>query len=92
MQSAKEALQHFPADSQGNIDWVDALANGLIKPRSSVANTGQMQLRDDAIIMRNTLDSLAMSIHPRVAIVEGMVNIDDVMNTETGAPAAPTGS
>lgn len=36
-------------------------------------------------IMRNTLDSLAMSIHPRVAIVEGMVNVDDVMNTETGA-------
>ena len=31
-------------------------------------------------IMRNTFDSLAMSIHPRVAIVEGMVNIEDVMN------------
>ena len=36
-------------------------------------------------IMRNTLDSLAMSIHPRVAIVEGMVNIEDVMNNEVGA-------
>ena len=36
-------------------------------------------------IMRNTLDSLAMSIHPRVAIVEGMVNLEDVMNNEVGA-------
>jgi hypothetical protein len=36
-------------------------------------------------IMRNILDSLAMSIHPRVAIVEGMVNIEDVMNNEVGA-------
>jgi hypothetical protein len=36
-------------------------------------------------IMRNTLDSLAQSIHPRTAIVEGQVNIDDVLNNETGA-------
>ena len=36
-------------------------------------------------IMRNTLDSLAMSIHPRMAVVEGQVNIDDVMSVETGA-------
>ena len=35
--------------------------------------------------MRNTLDSLAQSIHPRTAIVEGQVNIDDVLNNETGA-------
>jgi hypothetical protein len=36
-------------------------------------------------ILRNTLDSLAQSIHPRTAIVEGQVNIDDVLNNETGA-------
>ena len=36
-------------------------------------------------IMRNTLDSLSMSIHPRVAVVEGMVNLEDVMSTEVGA-------
>jgi hypothetical protein len=36
-------------------------------------------------IMRNTLDSLSMSIHPRVAVVEGMVNIEDAMSTEVGA-------
>ena len=36
-------------------------------------------------ILRNTLDSLAQSIHPRTAIVEGQVNLDDVLNNETGA-------
>ena len=36
-------------------------------------------------ILRNTLDSLAQSIHPRTAIVEGQVNVDDVLNNETGA-------
>jgi len=36
-------------------------------------------------VLRNTLDSLAQSIHPRTAVVEGQVNIDDVLNNETGA-------
>lgn len=35
-------------------------------------------------ILRNMLDSLAQSIHPRTAVVEGQVNIEDVMNTEVG--------
>lgn len=35
-------------------------------------------------IMRNTLDSLAQTIHPRTAYVEGAVNADDLMNVETG--------
>jgi len=36
-------------------------------------------------VMRDILDSLAQAIHPRTAIVEGQVNIDDVLNNETGA-------
>lgn len=36
-------------------------------------------------VVRNILDSLGQSIHPRTAIVEGQVNIDDAMNTELGA-------
>lgn len=36
-------------------------------------------------VVRNTLDSLAQSIHPRTVVVESAVNMDDVMNTETGA-------
>lgn len=36
-------------------------------------------------VVRNTLDSLAQSIFPRTAVVEGQVNMDDVLNTEVGA-------
>jgi hypothetical protein len=36
-------------------------------------------------IIRNILDSLAQSIYPRTAVVEGRVNIEDVLNTEVGA-------
>jgi hypothetical protein len=36
-------------------------------------------------VQRGILDSLAQSIHPRTAIVEGQVNMDDVLNTEVGA-------
>ena len=36
-------------------------------------------------VLRNTLDSLAASIFPRMAFVEGQVNADDVLNSEIGA-------
>jgi len=36
-------------------------------------------------VLRNSLDSLSLSIHPRVAVVEGQANMDDVTNTEVGA-------
>lgn len=36
-------------------------------------------------VMRGILDSLAQSINPRTGVVEGQVNMDDVLNNETGA-------
>jgi hypothetical protein len=51
----------------------------------SIADTVMDIQRIKSVIMRNTLDSLAMSIHPRIAVTEGMVNIEDVMNTEVGS-------
>jgi len=36
-------------------------------------------------IIRGIMDSLAQSIHPRTGVVEGQVNMDDVLNNETGA-------
>jgi hypothetical protein len=51
----------------------------------SVADTVMDIQRIKSVIMRNTLDSLSQSINPRMAIVEGEVSIEDVMNTETGA-------
>ena len=35
-------------------------------------------------IVRNTLDSLAQTIHPRTGVVEGKANMDDVLNNENG--------
>lgn len=52
--------------------------------KSIADQTMDLQLIKSSI-MRNTLDSLAQSIHPRMVIVENQVNIDDVMNVETGA-------
>lgn len=40
----------------------------------------------NSMIMRSTLDSLALSIHPRIAYSEGEVSLEDVLNTEIGAP------
>jgi hypothetical protein len=36
-------------------------------------------------IMRGTLDSLTLTLHPRTEVIEGEVNLGDVMNTEMGA-------
>lgn len=52
--------------------------------KSIADQTMDLQLIKSSI-MRNTLDSLAQSIHPRTLVVEGQVNLDDVMNNETGA-------
>ena len=35
-------------------------------------------------LVRSTLDSLSLSIYPRTAVVEGMVNMQDALNTEIG--------
>lgn len=37
-------------------------------------------------IIRNTLDSLAAVIYPRTVVDDTVVNMDDVLNTEVGAP------
>ena len=35
-------------------------------------------------VLRNMLDSLSLAIHPRVGVIEGQANMDDVLNTEVG--------
>jgi hypothetical protein len=50
---------------------------------STFDKTGDIQ-RIKTHIQRNLLDSLAQSIHPRTTIVEGQVNVDDVLNNEVG--------
>jgi len=50
----------------------------------SVADVVMDIQRIKSVVMRNSLDSLAMSIHPRMAVTEGQVNMEDVLNTEVG--------
>ena len=40
--------------------------------------------RIKSAVMRNMMDSLSLAIHPRVGVVEGQANMDDVLNTEVG--------
>lgn len=51
----------------------------------SIADVTMDLQRIKSHIMRATLDSLAQSIFPRTVIVEGQVNIDDVLSQEVGA-------
>lgn len=57
-------------------------------PHMVIGNSIADQVRDLQLIksniMRSTLDSLAQSILPRTGVVEGQVNLDDVLNTEMG--------
>jgi len=58
-------------------------------PHAAIGNSIAEQVLDiqftKSTILRNTLDSLAQSIHPRTVVVEQSVNLDDVLNTEVGA-------
>jgi hypothetical protein len=52
----------------------------------SVADlTMDLQLVKSSLV-RSMNDSLALSIFPRMGFVEGMVNVEDLLNTEIGAP------
>jgi hypothetical protein len=51
----------------------------------SIADVTMDLQRIKSHVMRATLDSLAQSIFPRTAVVEGQANMDDVLNKEVGA-------
>lgn len=54
LQTVGEATRHLPTDSIGFPDWMRALREGLIKPRSSLDGKGSMEVLDLDIIMKNT--------------------------------------
>ena len=51
----------------------------------SIADVTMDIQRIKSHVLRATLDSLAQSIFPRTVVVEGQVNMDDVLNKEVGA-------
>tara|TARA_R110002020_G_scaffold44181_1_gene127683 strand:+ start:4139 stop:6226 length:2088 start_codon:yes stop_codon:yes gene_type:complete len=50
----------------------------------SIADLTMDIQRIKSAVLRSSLDSLAMSTHPRVGIVEGQASLEDVMNNEAG--------
>ncbi len=58
LQNPDESLRNFPKDSRGEVDWVKALEDGLIDPRSSLTNSqGEtLSVLDMDVIMEQTAD------------------------------------
>lgn len=58
------------------------------KPHTAIGNSTADLVMDlqriTSNVVRNTLDSLGQTIHPRTVVIEGQVNLDDAMNTEMG--------
>lgn len=48
------AMADFPRDRRHQVDWVRALAGGLIEPRADLLGKGKMELLDLDILMKNT--------------------------------------
>ena len=54
LQAPYEALEDFPRDSGGLIDWIGAIDNGLITPRSVLEGDAEMHAVDLDLVLRNT--------------------------------------
>lgn len=52
---------------------------------SDIADLTKDIQRVKSAILRGMLDSLSFALYPRTGVVEGMVNIDDVLNPEVGS-------
>jgi len=77
-------LAHEPAEC---IPWAPLspfLAPHRIVGDSFTDRVGDLQ-RAMSAVMRNILDNMASTLHPRTEVVENDTNLDDALNTEVGA-------
>lgn len=54
LQEPVEAMENFPRDNSGVIDWVKALDQGLIAPRKGLYGDEEMHAVDFDVIFKNT--------------------------------------
>lgn len=54
LQEIREATRHLPYDPVGFPDWMKALREGSIQPRSDLSGKGKMDVLELDIIMKNT--------------------------------------
>jgi hypothetical protein len=74
-----------PTDYVRMAAWCPNPEAHSIKGLSDADNTMDMQLIK-SLLFRSSLDSLGFAIYPRTAYQEGQVSVEDVLNTEIGAP------
>jgi hypothetical protein len=83
-QNGAQILAHHPAASVPLARLVPFAVAHKAVGMSYADRVGDLQLVGSRV-MRNVLDSLTASIHPRTVIKDGAVPLDDVLNTEMGA-------
>jgi len=72
LQQPHDALSALPPDTAGNmVDWVQAVRQGKIQPRTSLDGSRVPETRETVIVMRNTLMMLPVSF-PHKAHTEWM--------------------
>nr|MDJ0741504.1 cytochrome c3 family protein [Gammaproteobacteria bacterium] len=55
LQEPAEALSRLPANTAGNmVDWVEALREGYIDPRTNINPETEVNIRETDVIMKNT--------------------------------------
>ncbi|MDH5572177.1 MAG: hypothetical protein OEY89_10450 [Gammaproteobacteria bacterium] len=55
LQEPGDALSVLPHDTSGNlVNWVKALEDNVITPRSNILETTKVRIRDDVILMEDT--------------------------------------
>lgn len=54
LQRSADALAKLPGDGKGGIDWMKALREGAIQPRADLRGSGQMDLLDLDVLLKNT--------------------------------------
>ncbi|WP_455217913.1 c(7)-type cytochrome triheme domain-containing protein [Kaarinaea lacus] len=54
LQPPVEAMKDFPRDARGVINWVEALDNGIIAPRTGLTGNEKMHSVDFDVIFKNT--------------------------------------
>jgi c(7)-type cytochrome triheme protein len=88
LQEPQEALAQFPQDAAGNkVNWVTALQDGTIRPRSGIDSNEQAIIRDSAILMTNTSNTpfVLFPHRPHTEWMTCEVCHEDLFRSEVGA-------
>lgn len=84
MGTSYKIVHHQPWDSPPFATFCPCPESHTFFGQSIYDLVGDLQLIKSNVL-RSSLDSLSLSIHPRMTMIEGQARLDDVENTEIGA-------